>query len=104
MSQGGGLQCRPALGPGGARQARGRPAALPPLARGTGLFERLYQGRTAVERVNGRVQIYGGADGGHITGATRVHACVAAGMVVHVGLGRGGPCRPGARGRWARWP
>ena len=59
---------------------------FPPIPRGTKLFERLYKGRTAVERVNGRVKIYWGADDGNITGATRFHAYVATVMVVHVGL------------------
>lgn len=59
---------------------------FPPIPRGTKLFERLYKGRTAVERVNGRMKIYWGADDGNITGATRFHAYVGAVMVVHVGL------------------
>jgi Transposase DDE domain/Transposase domain (DUF772) len=59
---------------------------FPPIPRGTKLFERLYKGRTAVERVNGRMKIYWGADDGNSTGATRFHAYVGAVMVVHVGL------------------
>jgi hypothetical protein len=59
---------------------------FPPIPRGTQLFERLYRGRTAVERVNGRMKIYWGADDGNITGATRFHAYVGAVMVVHLGL------------------
>jgi hypothetical protein len=59
---------------------------FPPIPRATKLFERLYKGRTAVERVNGRMKIYWGADDGNITGATRFHAYVGAVLVVHVGL------------------
>src|SRR5262249_7741005 len=36
---------------------------FPPIPRATKQFERRYQGRTAVERVHGRVKNYGGADG-----------------------------------------
>jgi hypothetical protein len=71
---------------------------FPPIPRGTKLFEKLYKGRTAVERVNGRVKVFWGADDGNITGATRFHAYLGAVMVVHVGLatllastGREGP-------------
>jgi hypothetical protein len=59
---------------------------FPPIPRATKLFERLYKGRTAVERVNGRMKIYWGADDGNITGATRFHAYWGAVMVVHLGL------------------
>ncbi len=38
---------------------------FPPIPRATKQFERLYKGRTAVERVNGRIKIYWGADGQH---------------------------------------
>lgn len=71
---------------------------FPPIPRATKLFEKLYKGRTAVERVNGRVKVFWGADDGNITGATRFHAYLGAVMVVHVGLatllastGRQGP-------------
>jgi Transposase DDE domain len=59
---------------------------FPPIPRATKLFERLYKGRTAVERVNGRMKIYWGVDDGNITGATRFHAYVGAVLVVHVGM------------------
>jgi hypothetical protein len=39
-----------------------------------------------VERVNGRMKIYWGADDGNITGATRFHAYLGAVLVVHVGM------------------
>lgn len=59
---------------------------FPAIPRGTKQFERLYRGRTAVERVNGRVKVLWGADDGNITGARRFHAWVGVVMVVHVGL------------------
>jgi hypothetical protein len=71
---------------------------FPPIPRATKLFEKLYKGRTAVERVNGRMKVFWGADDGNITGATRFHAYLGAVMVVHIGLatllastGREGP-------------
>jgi len=57
---------------------------FPPVPRATQAFERLYKGRTAVERVNGRLKIFWGADDGNITGARRFHAFVGAVMVVHL--------------------
>jgi hypothetical protein len=59
---------------------------FPDIPRATKQFERRYKGRTAVERVNGRMKVYWGADDGNITGATRFHAFIGAVMVVHVGL------------------
>ncbi len=59
---------------------------FPPIPRATKKFERLYKGRTAVERVNARIKIFWGADDGNITGAQRFHAYVGAVMVVHLGL------------------
>jgi hypothetical protein len=56
---------------------------FPPIPRATKKFERLYKGRTAVERVNARVKIFWGADDGNITGARRFHAFVGVVMVVH---------------------
>lgn len=71
---------------------------FPPIPRATKLFEKLYKGRTAVERVNGRMKVFWGADDGNITGATRFHAYLGAVMIVHIGLatllastGRKGP-------------
>jgi hypothetical protein len=46
-------------------------------------LERLYKGRTAVERVNARLKIFWGADDGNVTGARRFHAFVGAVRVVH---------------------
>jgi hypothetical protein len=59
---------------------------FPPIPRGTKEFERLYKGRTAVERVNARLKIFWGADDGNVTGARRFHAFVGAVMVVHLGF------------------
>jgi hypothetical protein len=59
---------------------------FPPIPRATKQFERLYKGRTSVERVNARLKVFWGADDGNITGAPRFHAYVGAVMVVHAGL------------------
>lgn len=57
---------------------------FPSVPRATKQFERLYKGRTAVERVNGRLKIFWGIDDGQVYGARRFHAHVGAVMVVHV--------------------
>jgi hypothetical protein len=59
---------------------------FPPIPRATKQFERLYKGRTSVERVNARLKIFWGADDGNITGAERFHAHLGVVMVVHIGL------------------
>jgi hypothetical protein len=59
---------------------------FPPIPRATKQFERLYRGRTAVERVNARLKVFWGADDGNITGPTRFHALIGTVMIVHVGL------------------
>ena len=59
---------------------------FPPIPRATKKFERLYKGRTSVERVNARLKIFWGVDDGNITGAPRFHAYIGAVMVVHTGL------------------
>jgi len=59
---------------------------FPPIPRATKKFERLYKGRSAVERVNARLKIFWGADDGNVTGAARFHAQIGAVMVAHVGL------------------
>ena len=56
---------------------------FPPIPRQTKEFERLYKGRTAVERVNARLKIFWGVDDGNITGARRFHAFVGTVMLVH---------------------
>lgn len=57
---------------------------FPAVPRATKKFERLYKGRTAVERVIGRLKVFWGADDGNITGPERFHAYVGAVMVVHL--------------------
>jgi hypothetical protein len=59
---------------------------FPPIPRATLQFERRYQGRTAVERVNGRLKVFWGADDGNIRGSRRFHGYVGAVMVVCLGL------------------
>lgn len=61
---------------------------FPPIPRATKQFERLYKGRTAVERVNGRCKIFWGIDDGNIGGAARFHARVAVVMLVHQAFAR----------------
>jgi len=57
---------------------------FPAVPRATKQFERLYKGRTAVERVNGRLKVFWGLDDGNVVGARRFHAHVGAVMVVHL--------------------
>jgi hypothetical protein len=59
---------------------------FPPIPRATKQFERLYKGRTAVERVNARIKVFWGADDGNIVGARRFHAFLGTVMVVHAGV------------------
>jgi hypothetical protein len=80
---------------------------FPPIPRATKQFERLYKGRTAVERVNGRLKVFWGADDGNITGAARFHAYLGAIMVVHAGLATllaATPRREGTLGRMRLGP
>lgn len=56
---------------------------FPELPRATKKFERLYKGRTAVERVNARLKVFWGADDGNIRGSRRFFAQVGVVMVVH---------------------
>jgi hypothetical protein len=59
---------------------------FPSIPRATKKFERLYKGRTAVERVNARLKIFWGIDDGQVYGARRFHAHVGAVLIVHLGL------------------
>jgi hypothetical protein len=80
---------------------------FPAIPRATKQFERLYRGRTAVERVNGRIKVFWGADDGNLTGATRFHAFLGVVMVVHVGLARllaASPRREGTLGKMRLGP
>jgi hypothetical protein len=56
---------------------------FPALPRATKKFERLYKGRTAVERVNGRLKVFWGADDGNIAGSRRFFAQIGVVMIVH---------------------
>ena len=56
---------------------------FPAVPRATKKFERLYKGRTAVERVNGRLKIFWGADDGNLTGSRRFFALLGVIQVVH---------------------
>jgi len=59
---------------------------FPPIPRATKQFERLYKGRTAVERVNARLKVFWGADDGNLAGAARFFAFLGAVLVIHAGL------------------
>ncbi len=59
------------------------PRRFPALPRATKKFERMYKGRTAVERVNSRLKVYWGADDGNVTGSRRFVASVGVVMAVH---------------------
>jgi len=59
---------------------------FPPIPRATKQFERLYKGRTAVERVNARLKVFWGADDGNIAGPRRFHAFLGTVLIVHAGL------------------
>ena len=56
---------------------------FPSLPRATKKFERLYKGRTAVERVNGRLKLFWGVDDGNVTGTRRFVAQVGVVLAVH---------------------
>ena len=56
---------------------------FPELPRATKKFERLYTGRTSVERVNARLKVFGGAEDGNLRGAWRFLAQGGVVMVVH---------------------
>ena len=75
---------------------------FPPIPRATKTFERLYKGRTAVERVNARFKIFWGVDDGNVAGALRFHAHVAVVMIVHAAMAAmlaKAPRREGTLGR-----
>ena len=59
------------------------PRRFPSLPRATKKFERMYKGRTAVERVNGRLKIFWGVDDGNLTGSRRFVAQVGVVLAVH---------------------
>jgi hypothetical protein len=62
------------------------PRRFPAVPRATKKFERLYKGRTSVERVNARLKIFWGADDGNVTGSRRFFALLGVILVVHAGF------------------
>ena len=56
---------------------------FPSLPRATKKFERMYKGRTAVERVNARLKVFWGVDDGNLTGSRRFVAQVGVVLAVH---------------------
>lgn len=75
---------------------------FPPIPRATDQFERLYDGRTAVERVNARLKLFWGVDDGNVVGAFRFHGYVGAVMVVHAALAKWLAKQPRWEGRLSR--
>lgn len=59
------------------------PRRFPAVPRATKKFERMYKGRTAVERVNARLKVFWGVDDGNVTGSRRFAAQVGVVMAVH---------------------
>lgn len=62
------------------------PRRFPELPRATKKFERMYKGRTAVERVNARLKIFWGVDDGNLVGSRRFVAQVGVVLAVHAGF------------------
>jgi len=56
---------------------------FPALPRATKKFERMYKGRTAVERVNSRLKVFWGIDDGNVNGSRRFIAQVGVVLAVH---------------------
>ena len=56
---------------------------FPALPRATKKFERMYKGRTAVERVNARLKVFWGVDDGNVEGSRRFVAQVGVVLAVH---------------------
>jgi hypothetical protein len=56
---------------------------FPALPRATKKFERMYKGRTAVERVNARLKVFWGVDDGNVSGSQRFVAQVGVVLAVH---------------------
>jgi hypothetical protein len=56
---------------------------FPALPRATKKFERMYKGRTSVERVNARLKVFWGVDDGNLRGSRRFASAVGVVLVVH---------------------
>jgi hypothetical protein len=75
---------------------------FPALPRATRKFERMYKGRTAVERVNARLKLFWGVDDGNLKGSRRFVAQVGVVMAVHAAFATllaSAPRREGTLGR-----
>jgi hypothetical protein len=59
------------------------PRRFPSLPRATKKFERMYKGRTAVERVNARLKVFWGVDDGNVTGSRRFFTGVGVVLAVY---------------------
>lgn len=59
------------------------PRRFPALPRATKKFERMYKGRTAVERGNARLKVFWGVDDGNLRGSRRFVAQVGVVLIVH---------------------
>jgi hypothetical protein len=57
---------------------------FPSIPRATPQFDRLYKGRTSVERVNDRMKVFWGLDDGNVVGSRRFCAHVSAVLIVHL--------------------
>jgi hypothetical protein len=80
---------------------------FPPIPRATKQFERRYKGRTAVERVNGRLKVFWGADDGNLVGARRFHALVGVVMLAQLAFATqlaAAPRREGTLGKMCLSP
>jgi hypothetical protein len=80
---------------------------FPAVPRATKKFQRLYKGRTAVQRVIGRLKVFWGADDGNVTGARRFRAWLGAVMIVHVAMATllaAAPRRKGTLGKMRLGP
>jgi Transposase DDE domain/Transposase domain (DUF772) len=74
------------------------PRRFPSLPRATKKFERMYKGRTAVERVNARLKVFWGMDDGNLTGSRRFVAQVGVVMAVHAAFATLLACAPRREG------
>jgi hypothetical protein len=78
------------------------PRRFPAVPRATKKFERMYKGRTAVERVNARLKVFWGVDDGNLTGSRRFVAQVGVVLAVHAAFATllaGAPRREGTLGK-----
>ena len=80
---------------------------FPAMPRATKKFERMYKGRTAVERVNARLKVFWGVDDGNVTGSRRFVAQVGVVMAVHAAFATllaSAPRREGTLGKMRLGP